>query len=71
MNDHETALVERKREDLIKENRGLEEELFRRMPLRAKVHSYVFAVTYVSAILFGIGLVGYIVYVLIFKSPLV
>ncbi len=69
MNDHETVIVEKKREELIKEHRGLEEKLFKRMPLRDKIHSYVFAITFVGAILFGIWLVGYIVYALIFKSP--
>ena len=69
MNDHETAIVEEKRNDLLKEHRELEEKLFKRMPLREKVHSYVFAITFACAILLGIGFVGYIVYALIFKSP--
>jgi len=69
MNDHETVIVERKREDLLKERKEIEEELFKRMPPREKVYSYVFAITFVGAILFGIWLVGYIGYALIFKSP--
>ncbi len=69
MNDHETVIVEKKREELIKECRGFDgEELFRRMPLRDKIHSYFFAITFVCLILFGVWLVGYIAYALVFKS---
>ncbi|GEM_PF-7004627 len=67
MNDHETAIVEGKREDLLKEHRTLEEALFKRLPLKEKFHSYVFAITTISGVLFGIWLVGYVAYALIFK----
>ena len=67
MNDHETAIVEWKRGDLLKERRELEEALFKRLPLKEKFHSYIFAITIISGALFGIWLVGYIAYALIFK----
>ena len=69
MNDHETAIVECKREELLKEHKELEEKLFKRLPLKEKVHSYVFAITLVCGGLFSIWLVGYIIYSLVFKSP--
>ena len=68
MNDHETAIIESKREDLLKERKEIEEEFFKRMPLREKVYSYVFGITFVGMILFGVWFVGRTAYVLIFKS---
>jgi hypothetical protein len=68
MNDHETILVERKRDDLYKERRELEEELFKRMPIRDKVHSFIFSITLMCSVILGLWLVAYIGYKLIFKS---
>lgn len=68
MNDHETAIVEEKRNALLKEHKELEEVLFKRMPFKEKFHSYVFAVTLVCGAVFGLWLVGYIVYALIIKK---
>lgn len=68
MIDHETALTERLRGELIEEHQRLEEELFKRTPLKEKIHAYIFAMAYVGAILFSLCLVGYIVYILITRS---
>ena len=67
MKDHESVLIEKKRDELVKERWSLLSELFKRAPLKEKVHTYVFSITFVSAILFGVWLVGYIVYALVFK----
>ena len=69
MNDHETAIVECKREELLREHEELEKKLFKQLPLKEKVHLRVFEVTFICLILFGVWLAGYIVYALIFKRP--
>lgn len=63
MIDHEIALAEKLRGKLIGEHKRLEEELFRRMPLKERIHAYIFAMAYVGTILFGLWLLGYIIYV--------
>ncbi len=65
MIDHEVALTEKLRGELIEEHKRLEEELFRQMPLKERIHAYIFAIVYVGTILFGLWLLGYTVYVLI------
>lgn len=67
MKDYESVLVENKKGELLSEHKRLEEELFKRMPFREKIHAYIFAIAYVGAIFFGIWFVGYITYALIFK----
>jgi 2-phosphoglycerate kinase len=68
MKNHETVVVDNLRSVLLKENKELQEELFKRMPLWNKIHSYIFAIVMVGGIFYGIWLVGHMVYALIFKS---
>lgn len=69
MKDHETVITEKLRSELIEENKRLEGELFKKMPLKHKIHTYFFAIVFVGGIFYGIWLVGYIVYKLVFRVP--
>jgi len=63
MRDHEDEIRER----IIKEHGELQEELFRRKPLIYKIHAYIYSIAFVGFIFFGLWMVGYMIYVLIFK----
>ncbi len=67
MRDHEAILIRREKEKLIKEHKELEEELYKRMPLREKIFTHFMAALLIGAGVFWIWLVSYIVYNLVFK----
>lgn len=70
MRDHEATLIRREKEKLIKERKELEEELYRRMPLREKISAHFMAVLIIGAGIFYIWLIWYYVYNLFFKRPI-